>query len=57
MGATQRTDASLDNYVEHVGDLKNAHPFELHLIFLDTAIASWRPYLVDLAERISVIVS
>lgn len=57
MGATQRTDASLDGYVEHVGDLNNAHPFELHLIFLDTAIASWRPYLVDLAERISVIVS
>jgi hypothetical protein len=56
IGASQRTDKALDNYVQHVEDLYEVHPFELHLIFIDNAIASWRPYLVDLAERISIIV-
>lgn len=55
MGIPQRTESILDQYAGNVKDVHGAHPFELHLIFLDTAIASWRPYLIYLAERMYLI--
>lgn len=33
-----------------------ANPFELHLIFLDTVIGSWRPYLIFMTQQVSSLV-
>jgi hypothetical protein len=51
-GASQRTEPCVNAYLEGVCDTYQAHPFELHIIFLDTAIASWRPYLVHLHDKV-----
>jgi hypothetical protein len=51
-GASQRTEHCIDNYLEHIDDPFQAHPFELHVVFLGTAIASWRPYLIYLHDKI-----
>jgi hypothetical protein len=53
VGASQRTEIRLDLYTRSIDDLTGANPFELHVIFLDTAIASWRPYLVDLSRKVT----
>lgn len=53
MGASQRTEVRLDRYTRSIDDLTGSNPFELHVIFLDTAIASWRPYLVDLTKLVT----
>ncbi|KAH7094612.1 hypothetical protein FB567DRAFT_600226 [Paraphoma chrysanthemicola] len=51
-GASQRTEPCINTYLEEVHDTKQAHPFELHVIFLDTAISSWRPYLIYLHDKV-----
>jgi hypothetical protein len=56
VGATQRTEKSLDQYQKENAQLQKAHPFELHIIFLDVAIASWRPYLAYLLEKAAQLV-
>ncbi|KAF2872633.1 hypothetical protein BDV95DRAFT_391903 [Massariosphaeria phaeospora] len=53
VGASQRTEVHLDRYNRSIEDLPDVNPFELHGIFLDTAIASWRPYLVDLTQLVT----
>ncbi|KAF2692086.1 hypothetical protein K458DRAFT_9680 [Lentithecium fluviatile CBS 122367] len=53
VGASQRTEVRLDRYTRSIDDLMGSNPFELHVIFLDTAIASWRPYLVDLTKLVT----
>jgi hypothetical protein len=53
VGASHRTEVRLDRYTRSVDDLTGCNPFELHVIFLDTAIASWRPYLVDLTQKVT----
>ncbi|KAF2797930.1 hypothetical protein K505DRAFT_126262 [Melanomma pulvis-pyrius CBS 109.77] len=53
VGASQRTEVRLDHYTRSIDDLTGTNPFELHVIFLDTAIASWRPYLVDLTQKVT----
>ncbi|KAF1940154.1 hypothetical protein EJ02DRAFT_406954 [Clathrospora elynae] len=53
VGASQRTELRLDQYTRSIKDLIQANPFELHVIFLDTAIASWRPYLVYLTQLVN----
>ncbi|KAH7359966.1 hypothetical protein BKA66DRAFT_573713 [Pyrenochaeta sp. MPI-SDFR-AT-0127] len=53
VGASQRTELRLDRYTRSIEDLIQANPFELHVIFLDTAIASWRPYLVHLTQLVT----
>ena len=52
VGASQRTEDELERYTRKTNDLIDSNPFELHVIFLDTAIASWREYLVDLTKRV-----
>ncbi|KAF2184449.1 hypothetical protein K469DRAFT_709209 [Zopfia rhizophila CBS 207.26] len=53
VGASQRTEVRLDQYTRSIDDLVGSNPFEIHIIFLDTAIASWRPYLVDLTRQVT----
>ncbi|KAF1940897.1 hypothetical protein EJ02DRAFT_467052 [Clathrospora elynae] len=57
IGASQRTEACLEDYRRGVNDFKSANPFELHIIFLDVAIAAWRPYLADLLIEIADLTS
>jgi hypothetical protein len=40
----------LDGYASCTHD-ESANPFEIHLLLLDTAMANWRHYLVDLAAE------
>lgn len=42
----------LDEYVAQAVDLQNADPLDVHLLLLDTALSSWRQYLVDLATEV-----
>jgi hypothetical protein len=56
VGQTQRTEVVLDRYLEGNEAVKEAHPFELHVIFLDIAIASWREYLAFLFEKETILV-
>lgn len=46
----------LDRYVKTCPDLSARNPFEIHLIFLDTALANWRPYMVALTEGVNDLV-
>ncbi|KAF1926014.1 uncharacterized protein M421DRAFT_230472 [Didymella exigua CBS 183.55] len=55
VGASQRTEGRLDQYTRSVDDIVGANPFELHVIFLDTVIGSWRPYLVDKAKQVTAL--
>ena len=43
----------LDRYVKSSDNLATLNPFEIHLILLDTALANWRPYIVDLTEKVA----
>ncbi|OAL48748.1 hypothetical protein IQ07DRAFT_85531 [Pyrenochaeta sp. DS3sAY3a] len=52
-GASQRTERRLDQYTRSIEDLIQTNPFELHVIFIDTAIASWRHYLVHLTQLVT----
>lgn len=53
VGASARTEKRLDQYTRSVDDLIDVNPIELHVIFLDTVIASWRPYLSYLTQMVS----
>ncbi|XPT00658.1 hypothetical protein M3J09_009809 [Ascochyta lentis] len=53
VGASERTVTRLDQYARSVDDLIDANPIELHAIFLDTVITSWRPYLSHLTQLVS----
>ena len=53
IAASRRTETSLDRYIKSCEDIAQLNPFEIHLILLDTALANWRPYIVDLTERIT----
>ena len=53
VGASQRTELRLDRYTRSIDDLIRSNPFELHVIFLDTAIDSWRPYLENLTQQVT----
>lgn len=53
VGASARTEKRLDQYTRSVGDLIETNPLELHVIFLDTVITSWRPYLSYLTQLVS----
>jgi hypothetical protein len=56
IGASQRTEACLDNYRSRVGHIHLANPFELHLLFINIAMAAWRPYFSDLLEEVGRLV-
>lgn len=48
-----KTETCLDQYTRTCGDLTLLNPFEIHLLVLDTLLANWRPYIVDLTARIT----
>ena len=52
VGASKRTELRLDRYTRSVDDVYKANPFELHVIFIDTVIANWRPYLAYLGRLV-----
>jgi len=56
-GASSHTEARVDEYLEMVAATDTPHPFELHLIFLTDAIASWREYFIYLSDQLGAIVS
>ena len=56
-GMPQRADGCVANQVNRAGDIQNSHPFELHVLFLETALESWRPYLLHLSVQVTSIVS
>ncbi|KAF2623990.1 hypothetical protein BU25DRAFT_442229 [Macroventuria anomochaeta] len=51
-GVSQCTEPCLDGYTRSVCDLAGANPFEIHMIFLDTCITNWRPYLAHLTRLV-----
>lgn len=51
-GMPQCTEPRLDHYTRNVRDLAKANPFELHIIFLDTSITNWRPYMAHLTRLV-----
>ncbi|KAF2656766.1 hypothetical protein K491DRAFT_357870 [Lophiostoma macrostomum CBS 122681] len=53
VGASQRTELELDRYTRSIETLLGSNPFELHVIFLDTAIDSWREYLGHLTQQVT----
>jgi len=50
VGSSQRTEKCFDDFSRTVLDPYTANAFELHIIFHDVAIASWRPYLAHLHD-------
>ena len=53
IAASERTRSSLDRYVKSCTDLVSFNPFEIHVLVLDSALANWRSYIIDLTERIT----
>lgn len=57
VGASQRTEGCIDKYAQqYVDELRASNPLELHAMFLEGAVASWRPYLVDLLAHVTDLV-
>ena len=57
VASSKRTKDSVGRYVKGTSDLTALNPFEIHLIILDTSLATWRPYIVYLTEQITAQVS
>ena len=53
IAASDRTRTSLDLYAKSCTDLALFNPFEIHVLVLDSALANWRSYIIDLTERIT----
>lgn len=53
IGSSSRTEKRVDEFTQSINDLMTANPFELHTVFLDTAIASWLPFLRDLDKVVT----
>ena len=54
IAASERIRSSLDLYVKSCTDLALFNPFEVHVLVLDSALANWRSYIIDLTERITL---
>ena len=53
IAASEKTRSSLDLYIRSCTDLASLNPFEMHALILDSALANWRSYIIDLTERIT----
>ncbi|MCJ1394648.1 hypothetical protein MMC18_007528 [Xylographa bjoerkii] len=51
IAASETAERRMDKYVKSVDKVEDSNPFEIHLILLDTALASWRPYLIYLTVK------
>lgn len=56
-GSSQRSERYFDQYLNDFGETHQHSPYEMHLQLFDVAIASWRPYLNRLYDRIEDLVS
>jgi hypothetical protein len=57
VGMPQRGDDCVTHHANQGGDIRDSHPFELHILFIETALASWRPYILDLSVQVTDIAS
>ena len=48
---------NLDRYIKGAKNIYSLNPFEIHLILLDSALANWRLYMINITENISKQVS
>ena len=53
ISASERTEVALDRYIRSCTDVASLNAFEIHVIVLDNALANWRPYIIDLTERVT----
>ena len=53
VSASPKTEICIDGYIKSVANLQDVDPFELHVLVLEGAFSTWRPYVVYLAQRIS----
>ncbi|CAI6338061.1 unnamed protein product [Periconia digitata] len=53
IGSSTRTEKRIEEFTHNTDDLMAANPFGLHTVFLDTAIASWLPFLRDLDKTVT----
>ncbi|KAI8934246.1 hypothetical protein NX059_008991 [Plenodomus lindquistii] len=54
VGSSRRTEDCVGKHAESLNNSPHTNPFELHIMFLDIVIASWRPYLQHLLERVEL---
>ncbi len=52
VSASGKIEQCLDRYLKCSPNLVGLNPFEVHLLVLDAALADWRPYIINLTERI-----
>ncbi|KAL9119592.1 MAG: hypothetical protein Q9187_003855 [Circinaria calcarea] len=53
IAASGSAEARLEKYIKTFDSLAGLNPFEIHLIIFDTALANWRPRIVDLTEKVT----
>ncbi|PVH93690.1 hypothetical protein DM02DRAFT_695242 [Periconia macrospinosa] len=51
-GQWQRARTIIEDHAADGHDIKQENPFEMHMAFIDVALASWRPYLIDLHDKV-----
>ena len=57
VSASPNTKGVLERYISSSKDLASLKAFEFHLLMIDTALANWPQYIVDLTDNISKQVS
>ena len=53
VSASPNTKGVLERYISSSKDLASLEAFELHLLMIDTALANWPQYIMDLTDKIS----
>ena len=57
ISASPNTRGVLERYINSSEDLASLTAFEIHLLMIDTALANWPQYIMDLTDKISKQVS
>lgn len=55
-GSSHRSETYFNQYLNDFEDTHRSSPFEMHVRLLGVAIASWRPYLINLNDKITEMV-
>ena len=53
VSASPNTKRVLERYISNSEDLASLKAFEIHLLMIDTALANWPQYIMDLTDKIS----
>ena len=53
VSASPNTKGVLKRYISSFKDLASLEAFELHVLMIDTALANWPQYIMDLTDKIS----